>query len=83
MASGKLVVSSKNTAIPEFVCNGSTGILIDDELKADDFKIFIEDENKYNSIVENSRISMLKIDHIAIAKEEGQLLLSVYTKFSS
>lgn len=75
MSSGLLIVSSNNTAIPEFVDNMNSGI-IGDNLRETAYSLInvIEDQNQYSKITVKARASMEKIDMNIILKKELNLL---------
>src|SRR5690606_14305978 len=75
MASGLLIVSSNNTAIPEFVDNFNNGI-IGNDLKelAENLVNVVENEAQYKKITSTGRFSMENIDMEITLKKELYLL---------
>lgn len=80
MATGLLIATSNNTAIPEFVGDFETGVLSNnpEELAEKIIKV-TSNQSLYKGIVEKGRESMVKIDVHQTVSKEIEILKSVLT----
>jgi glycosyltransferase involved in cell wall biosynthesis len=75
MAAGMLVVTSNNTAIPEFVSHMETGLChYDLSENASELKNLEQTEEKFKQITNNARQFMLSINIKQITKKELEIL---------
>jgi glycosyltransferase involved in cell wall biosynthesis len=71
MATGMLVASSHNTAVPEFIIDGENGILGTTPKEiASKILSAVTDDNKYSQICRNAEKSMTMIDNDVVMKKE-------------
>lgn len=80
MATGMLVASSCNTAVPEFIVDGYNGILGSSPSEiADKIKSAVLDNDVYDDLAKQARSSMCSIDNSIVMCKELELFKSYLT----